>query len=140
MNSHLLSLPTRRVVGACQPLGSSSTAVWMTPLSGVDQHAMAALVTRALSVKLSSVLRTAECHSRGTLDLGFMRQRASQHVPLQSANFCSAGPFEWFSTDADGAAAFCVGPKLESPPPMVIQKFRHIKLTLSDISFIKRPC
>ena len=66
-NSHLPSLPTKRVVGASQPLDSSSTAVWMTPRSDVDQHAMAALITRALSVKLSSVLRTAECHFRRTL-------------------------------------------------------------------------
>ena len=66
-NSHLPSLPTKRAVGASQPLDSSSTAVWMTPRSGVEQHAMLALITRALSVKLSSVLRTAEYHSRRTL-------------------------------------------------------------------------
>ena len=45
----------------------SSTAVWMTTRSDVEQHAIAALITRALSVELSSVLRTAECHSRRTL-------------------------------------------------------------------------
>ena len=35
-------------------------------------------------------------------------------MPLQSADFCSARPFEWFSTGTDDTTAFCTSPELES--------------------------